>query len=347
MLSLLKQSSCTSLLLIELHYLNLDGSMARTIVELTVPFTFVAGGSYRVTIDEKICVMSITIEQHHELANRVYPDIQFVGSITSFPADHHGLFEISRARMEFPYIIEPIKVNDIVGEGKVIERDSMFIAAEVECLAYLDRLIRVVKYTTNKYWLSPLSSRDFVINTIVTEPDEGTGKKYSGMDEKMINPFKLIVSEESQSKSIIDRFLLNEEEIPFYNDTFLDSFNAFDTRRFNEAVILINAAFEGFVAYFLIGKLIESGYSEENARKEVQKRFSREKRALHIVMSSDFKEIVGKSLEEDNKDLWDKFQYARNKRKNAVHPYISQISESDASLTISNILMVINWIKKQ
>jgi hypothetical protein len=63
-------------------------------------------------------------------------------------------------------------------------------------------------------------------------------------------------------------------------------------------------------------------------------------------MSSDFKEIVGKSLEEDDKDLWDKFQYARSKRKNAVHPYISQISESDASLTISNILSIINWIKK-
>jgi hypothetical protein len=321
--------------------------MARTIVELTVPFTFIAGGTYRVMIGGKICVISITIEQHHELANRVYPDIQFVGSVTSFPADHHGLFEISRVRMEFPYLIEPIKVNDVVGEGKVIERDSVFIPAEVESLAYLDRFIRVVKYTTNKYWLSPLSSRDFVINNIVTEPDVGMGKSYSGMDEKRINPFKLTISEEPQSRIIIDRFLLNEEGIPFYNDTFLDSFNAFDTRRFNEAVILINAAFEGFVAYFLIGKLIERGYSEEDARNDVEKRFSREKRALHIVMSSDFKEIVGKSLEEDNKDLWDKFQYVRNKRKNAVHPYISQISESDASLTISNILAIINWIMTQ
>ncbi len=145
--------------------------MARTIVELIVPFTFIAGDDYNVMIDGNVCVISITIEQHHELANRLYQNIQFVGSVTSFPADYLGLFEISQVRMEFPYIIEPIKVNDVVAEGKMIERDSMFIAAEAECLAYLDRLIRVVKYTTNKYWLSPLSSRDFVINHIIIESD--------------------------------------------------------------------------------------------------------------------------------------------------------------------------------
>jgi hypothetical protein len=321
--------------------------MASTIVEVTIPFTFIAGGDYKVALDGKICVVSIKVEQHHELANRVYPDFQFIGNITSFPADYRGLFEISRVRMEFPYLIQPIKVKDVVGEGKGIERDSLFIAAEAECLAYLDRLIRVVKYTTNKYWLSLLSSRDFIINNIVTEPDEGRARRYSGIGEKVFNPFKLPITEESQSKTDISQFLLNEERIPFYNDTFLDSFNAFDTRRFNEAVILINAAFEGFVSYFLIAKLIKKGHSEEDARKDIEERFSREKRALHIVMTSDFKEIVGKSLEEDDKDLLKKFQYARNKRKNAVHPYISQISESDAFLTISNILEIIKWIRKQ
>ena len=255
--------------------------------------------------------------------------------------------EISRVRMEFPYLIQPIKVKDVVSEGKEIERDLLFIAAEAECLAYLDRLIRVVKYTTKKYWLSPLSSRDFIINNIVTESDEDRARRYSGMGEKIFNPFKLPITEESKSKTDISQFLLNEKRIPFYNDTFLDSFNAFDTRRFNEAVILINAAFEGFVADFLIAKQIEKGHPEENARKDVQKRFSREKRALHIIMTSDFKEIVGKSLKEDDEDLWKKFQCTRDKRKNAVHPYISQISESDAFLTISNILEIIKWIRKQ
>jgi hypothetical protein len=115
-------------------------------------------------------------------------------------------------------------------------------------------------------------------------------------------------------------------------------------------VILINAAFEGYVTDFLILRLIKKGHSEEQARKDVQRCVSREKgsqdcrgkRGLHKVLTIDFKDVVGKSLESDDKDLWEKFQYARNKRKNAVHPYISQITADYAYKTISYILEVIN-----
>jgi hypothetical protein len=124
-------------------------------------------------------------------------------------------------------------------------------------------------------------------------------------------------------------------------------FNAFDTQRFNEAVILINAAFEVYVADFLISRLVKKGYSEEDAKKDVGGRFSRPKRTLHKVLTSDFKEIVGKSLEDDDKDLWQKFENAREKRKNAVHPYISKLTEEDAVKVISNILEIINWMKRQ
>jgi hypothetical protein len=156
----------------------------------------------------------------------------------------------------------------------------------------------------------------------------------------------LSITEQSQLKKEIGQILLKEERIPFFNSTFLDSFNAFDTRRFNEAVILINAAFEGYVADFLILKLMKKGYSEEDVQKDVGRRFSRPK-ALHKVLTSDFKEIIGKSLKDDDKDLWEKFEDARKKRKTAVNPYISQLTENDAFKAISDILEIINWIKKQ
>jgi hypothetical protein len=80
--------------------------MDRTIVELTIPFTFIAGGEYLVSVDGKICVISIYIEQNHELATRIYREIQFIGNVTTYPADYHGLFEISRVVMGFPYLIQ-------------------------------------------------------------------------------------------------------------------------------------------------------------------------------------------------------------------------------------------------
>jgi hypothetical protein len=69
--------------------------MDRTIVELTIPFTFLAGGEYLVSVDGRICVIYIYTEKSHELATRIYPGVHFMGSVTSYPADYHGLFEIS------------------------------------------------------------------------------------------------------------------------------------------------------------------------------------------------------------------------------------------------------------
>jgi hypothetical protein len=237
--------------------------------------------------------------------------------------------------MGFPYLIQPTNGG------------WLFPSVEAQCITYLNRLIDVVKYLTKKYWLAPLSSRDLYINNVETIPDNGRPQRHSGMGEKSFNRFNLPITEQSQLKREIDQILLKEKKIPFFNSTFLDSFNAFDTRWFNEAVILINSAFEGYVADFLISRLMKKGYSEVEAKNDVGGRFSRTKRTLHIVMTSDFKEIVGKSLEEDDKDLWKKFEDARRKRKNAVHPYISQLNEEDAGKVISNILEIINWIERQ
>jgi hypothetical protein len=198
--------------------------------------------------------------------------------------------------MGFPYLIQPTN-----GE-------QLFTSAEAECITYLNRLLDVVKYLTNKYWLAPLSSRDLYVDNVETIPDIGERRIHLGMGPKSFNPFNLLITEQSQLKREIDQILLKEKKIPFFNSTFLDSFNAFDTRRFNEAVIIINAAFEGYVADFLISKLMKKGYSEEDAKKDVGRRFSRQKRTLHKVLTTGFKEIVGKSLEDDDKT------YGRNSK---------------------------------
>jgi hypothetical protein len=317
------------------HLLNSDESMDRTIVELTVPFTFIEGGEYLVSLGGNICVISIYTEQSHELATRIYRGIQFMGDVTSYSADHHGLFEISRVVLGFPYLIQSIN-----GE-------QLFTSAEVECVTYLNRLLDVLKYLTNKYWLAPLSSRDLYFDNIETISDVGERRIHRGMGPKSFNPFNLPMTEQLHLKREIDQILLKEKKLPFFNSTFLDSFNAFDTRRFNEAVILINTAFEGYVPDFLISKLLRKGCSEEDARKDVGRRFSGQKRTLHKVLTTGFKEIVGKSQEDDDKNLWQKFEDVREKRKSAVHPYISQLNEEDAINVISNILEIINWIKRQ
>lgn len=67
---------------------------------------------------------------------------------------------------------------------------------------------------------------------------------------------------------------------------------------------------------------------------------------FHKILTEDFKEIVGRTLE-DESELWERFKDARLKRKTTLHPYVGKLSELDARQTIVNVLNVMNWVLEE
>ena len=131
--------------------------MSKTIVELNIPFTFIAENEYDISFNKNIVRIKVQIIQNKEQASQMYREFNFCGNITSFPTDHHGLFNTTSLKIEFPYSIKPFIVKDIVGNNKIIERESDSQAIEKECLIYLNKIIDIVKWCTKKYWIQPLS----------------------------------------------------------------------------------------------------------------------------------------------------------------------------------------------
>ena len=154
--------------------------------------------------------------------------------------------------------------------------------------------------------------------------------------------------EESSVKTEILSMLEKGQKIPPYENLALDSFNYYSTGQFNEAVILMNIAFEEFVKQFLFEKLIaKQNLQADEAGRKINQIFSHKKKegktGMHKVMTVDFKEIDGRSLEQ-HPELWCKFNSARITRKNTMHPNTTIIRMDTATNTIQSLLDIIRWI---
>ena len=61
-------------------------------------------------------------------------------------------------------------------------------------------------------------------------------------------------------------------------------------------------------------------------------------------MKKAFMDIQSRTIE--NTDLWSKFEDVRDKRKQALHPYIRKIGEQEARATIDKVIQLISWMQK-
>jgi len=187
----------------------------------------------------------------------------------------------------------------------------------------LNRLIEVVRYKTNKYWIPPINEHDIIFFNVLEKVDDA-GKKRTGwvlVPDGLVLP--LDAKNQTDVQDEIAEMLKNERVVPVFANLLLDSFNYFATGRFNESVIVANIALEEMVKNHLYDKLVrEKGYSEEESEKEISAIFSdrkeRGKRGLHRVMSINFKEIDGRSLE-DNSKLWHEFNEEQHERMLFTH----------------------------
>ena len=294
--------------------------MTKTIVHFILPLAFVDVGNYEVSLDNIIVKINILLLENKE-TNEKITGMTITGSVKMIP-DPHGVVNMTGVTMEFPYIIDVSSVKE-------------------ECIKYLNRLIEVVRYNTRVYWISSISDRDITTFTTITENELGKQRRGTMTDNGQGLFLGVNFIEEADVKPKILEMLKNENRIPVSEFLILDAFNYFTLRKFNEAVIVMNIAFEMFLTEYLTDTLRLKLSEEEEVNKkmnEVLKDFS-----IIDIMTKSFHEIDGRNLDTE---LLTKLNNVRNMRKNAVHPHTTQISESQSRDCINNISEIIMWIVK-
>ncbi len=329
--------------------------MVKTIAHLTLPFALLDDGVFEVSIDGKTAkittVRENTVSRQQQMMGMAFVAPQ--GVTLTMENDFYGLVNITRVRIELPYLIRPTKTRDL-GNGRLedLSHDN-HINVQKDCILYLNRLIEVVRWYTRRYWIHNLSGSDVYLNNFDLFDDAGNnvgGQIHGQPIHTLFNLPNLVVSQ-SAIQNEIDASLKSEERVPVHDTLYLDALHDFSQGRFNKAVMVINTALESATTEYLLQKLIKNGVSREDAKKKIDSFISfgkkrNKKSGFHKVLTEDFKEVTGRSLE-DETVLWKGFNDARLKRKTTLHPYVGKLSESVAREAIINILKVMNWVLQE
>ena len=209
-------------------------------------------------------------------------------------------------------------------------------------IEYLNRLLDVWRSVTGKYWLKEaISDRDIFMLEWEAVKKDGDGYKgvfYFGLPGRINLPSPVIETEDALPK-IIDR-LKDEKQVPLYIKFLHNARKHFIERQFDLTIIELNIALEEFVTQFLVTKMMQKKWTEDDIRRILNRCDG-----LHKIMNRGFKAILNVSLKE-NKKLWDEFEKMRLLRKNIIHPFIHKASYNDAKETFRIYQNIRSWINE-
>ena len=129
--------------------------MVKTIADLTLPFALLDNGTYDITIDGRTAIITITRENTISRQAQMM-GITFVvphGATMSMPNDFYGLVDITRIRIEFPFLIRPTRMRN-KGDGTLedLSHDNHDNVQKAS-ITYLNRLIEIIRWHTKKYFI--------------------------------------------------------------------------------------------------------------------------------------------------------------------------------------------------
>ena len=329
--------------------------MVKTIVSLTLPFALLEDGTYNVSIEGKTALIGLKRENTKSRQTQMM-GMSFVtlpGATMSMPNDFYGLVDITRIRIEFPFLIRPTQMRN-KGDGTLedISHDNHDNVQKAS-ITYLNRLIEIIRWHTKKHWIHNLAGSDVYLNKFDLFDDHGKNVGGQIHGQPILTTFNFPNESETQSakKNQIDSSLKSEEKIPVHDALYLDSLHDFSQGRFNKSVMVINTALESATTEYLFQQLVKNGNPRNESKQTIDKIISFGKKkngksGFHKILTEDFKSVTGRSLE-DESDLWIRFNDARLKRKTTLHPYVGKLSEDDARQAIIDILNVINWVLQE
>ena len=307
--------------------------MAKTIVQVVIPFTFVNEGEYRVTFDGKEAIIKVEYVPTHSVTDSI-KGIVSEGKVTLKPDDPEGQVNISKITIEIPFMMQ-----------ESFENDDRLERIKIECMAYLNRLRDVVRDCTQRYTMRSISANAVDLFNVETEDDDGKKRRMFLYADPSGHDFPIARYEEELVASRITAMLKDESPIPISRTLLLDAIHYFNTGRFQEAIIIANIVLDIEV--------------EENIRRNLQNQqlptVEIEKKIGHILdegIEKALKRTYFNGLDDETREsdpVWKKFISIRNARTSIIHPHTKrnknkQLEIKDSRALLTDIVQLIGWI---
>ncbi len=260
------------------------------------------------------------------------------GGSVDYNADVHGIFNFSKVKMK-------LEKNDECNLNCLIEQYTHEMESYVDLvlkeisIKVINRLIEVVRNSTNNYWIRFINLRDihaFEIYDISQNPP----MVHMGMDfsHGFMFPDIQIEEQNSMNEKIISD-LTSNTTVPTWKNLFLDGVNYFTMERFNEAILIVNVALEAFTAEYIIKKLKESSKNDD----EAWERMKSLPKSMNKMYGKHFPKIDGRDFKEEN-ELWSKLKNARDMRTSAAHSFTKKMNLNEALKVILDIKDILEWV---
>lgn len=316
--------------------------MASTKIEFDLAVEFVDAGEYQVLMDGQVVKVSITYIDNKTISR--------MHMIESEPMGKKGhIFALNvKVVIEFSYLPSSFGshpnelANIFVMASKEDFNRAQDQAMKVKsmCIECLNKIVAVTRWKTRVTWIPLISEGDIFEWKISIRYDQGTSASvgYADHGSHLWLPHSQFPQKKVNSEIL--PALSKGEEVPFYDQVYLDAHSYYERARYNEAVILANVALEQLARTHLFDKL-EKEHDQEKAKK-IKKQIESTKHFTSI-MSTWFKCVADRSLE-DNSDLWKKLVYVRDKRRIAVHPHAKRLNEEEDRMSITYIHEICSWI---
>jgi len=274
--------------------------MQKTIVYLTLPFALLDDGTYNVSLDNKKAIIILkrenTVSRQGQMMGGQFMVPQ--GATMKMENDFYGLVDITRIKIELPFLIRSTTVRD-KGDGTLedISHDNHNNVQKV-CLNYLNRLIEVIRWHTRRFWIHNLAGSDVYLNKF--DLFDHDGRNVGGQEhlQPILTLFNLPNNSENQSnkQNQIKSSLESDERIPVHDSLYLDALHDFSQGRFNKAVMIINTGLESATTEYLLQQLIKNGMPRDDAKKKIDKILSfgiklNRKSGFHKILTEGFKDV--------------------------------------------------------
>lgn len=308
--------------------------MAKTIVEFSLPFVAIDEGKYEIKLGIYTSTIFIKYIPNpcglRELLKMVIEE-----GTCKLEFDGYGIANFSEITIELPYQREEHDekmIHNSVPPSYSLKKD---------CVLFLNRLIDVVRFETRLHWIPYINEK--MIHGISKKVYDDNGNKINeivNLDFGRGLQYKRQTRTQIEAKETISEKLKTNIVISIHERLFLDAIRYFEEGRNNESVILTNISLEEFVTNYLFNKAIEK-FGKDKAGKRLDQ--IKSTKSFGKVLTTHLKEIDQRSLK-DNMELWDKYDFIRKIRKQAVHPNIRQISVSDTFNVLNYTDQIGRWI---
>jgi len=314
-----------------------------TTVNLRTPGIQINSGKYKVKLNGDEYEVNIEHMKNYEnLKNLTGIGVSVSGSgSVEFGDDHlNGIADVLDVTIIFPekYDIEPL--DPIMLMKSTDEISKHVEELKKKCLICINRVIEVIRASTNHYWITELALRDIYIQKITVNPKNGKSHWFSAMKGSGIEIVQIPMSSQANKIKQIDKFLKDEIYTPVEQHLFLDALNYFSLTRYNESIIAANISLE-LTATRRLYEILSSKHGEIDAKNMLSASLKTKK--FNRFMDIEFKKHTDQSLADDA-SLFEGLGRIRTIRKNTIHPQTKKISKEECMYTISTIHKIFLWI---